>query len=434
MRPLLAPPLVLLLALAACAPPPDELYNRGQQLELEGRYEEAADHYIRALEREPGMRKAQGRLHVVGGILIGRYLAEAAAAPDPPAAADAYLAAEALIARAAAVGVVLDQAPPTFDDDLARALDDAVEFLIAEGAGHLDAGRFDAALAAFAQAGRYRPSREQAEALRVFTFDAHLAWAEAELAAGRYRAAFDRAGAARPFAGGDRTPAEVDALQAEALDRGSVYAAVFPVEEDRGRGTAEAPRGFLDDLDDLLYDEHWTVPPLFVRTADPIEVRRLLRRHYDPDDRLDHPRLTAELARDLRAQFGVASTLTRYDRRAEEADRDSVTVDLRGGGRGTYARVRDRVALRAEAGYAVVDAAGARVLCEGEAAASAEGDVYRGEYDGRVRDLILPSRDRYLFDAAAQAEAEREVERRLQGRLADDLARRVYDCLLRQVR
>src|SRR5690606_6068845 len=163
---------------------------------------------------------------------------------------------------------------------------------------------------------------------------------------------------------------------------------------------------------------------------------------------------------------------------------DSVTVDLRGGGRGTYARVRDRVALRAEAGYAVVDAAGARVLCEGEAAASAqgdvyrgeydgrgrdlirpsrdrhlfvaaahaeagcavvgaagarvlcegeaaasaEGDVYRGEYDGRVRDLILPSRDRHLFDAAAQAEAEREVERRLQGRLADDLARRVYDC------
>lgn len=422
----------LLVLVAACAPPPDELYNRGQRAEIAGDYETAVDHYIRALEREPGMRKAQGRLHVAGGILLERYLATAATAPGPPEAADAYLAAEALMQRTAAVGVVLDQAPPTFARDLAAALDAAVAFLLAEGADALDAGQFDDALAAFERAAVYRPSPEQAAALGTFTFDTHLAWAEAELAAGRYRVAYDRAEAARPFAAGDRTTDDVDALQAEALEAGSLFAAIFPLEVEGGRTVGPLPRGFLDELDDLLSDEHWTAPPLFIRTADPAEVRQLLRTHHDPEDRLDHPRLTAALARDLGADFGVASTFARYSREAEEADRDTLTAELRGGGRGRYVRVRERVTLRAEVPYAVVGAARATVVCEGEATAEAAGDRRRGERVGRG-DLVLPREDRALFDEEAQAEAEREIERTLQDRLAADLAGRVYDCLLRQV-
>jgi tetratricopeptide (TPR) repeat protein len=424
-------PVLVLITLAACAPPPDELYDRGQRAEMEGRYEEAVDYYIRALEGEPGMRKAQGRLHVAGGILLGQYLATAAVSA-PPEAADAYLAAEDLMRRTAAVGVVLDQAPTTFDEDLAAALDAAVEFLLAEGADALAAGRFDAALAAFERAARYRPSAEQAAALRAFTFDAHLAWAEAELAAGRYRAAYDRAEAARPFAGGDRRPEEVDALQAEAVEIGSVSAAVFPLEVEGGLAVRPLPRGFLDELDDLLGDEHWTRPPLFVRTADPVEVRRLLRSHYDPDDRLDSPRLTAALARDLDADLGVAATLARYDRDVEETDRDTLTAELRGGGRGRYVRVVERVTLRAAVPYAVVDARSAVVACEGEATAEADGEVRRGEQIGRGS-LVLPREDQDLFDEEAQAEAEREIERDLQGRLAERLAGRVFDCLLREV-
>src|SRR5690606_5659180 len=199
MRPLHAAPLaLLLLGLAACAPPPDELYNRGQQLEMEGRYEEAVDYYVRALQGNPEMRKARGRLHVAGNLLLGHHLARADAAPTPPEGADALLAADDLMARTAAVGVVLDQAPAGFDDALAAALAGAVEFLIAEGAGALDAGAFPDALARFERARLYRPNREQEAALAAFTYDAHLAWAEADLAAGRYRAAYDRAEAARP--------------------------------------------------------------------------------------------------------------------------------------------------------------------------------------------------------------------------------------------
>src|SRR5690606_16386232 len=136
-----------------------------------------------------------------------------------------------------------------------------------------------------------------------------------------------------------RTPAEIDGLQVEALERGSVYAAVFPVEDEGDRSTSEAPRSFVADLDALLYDEHWAAPPLFVRTADPAEVRRLLRRRYNADDRLRSPRRTAALARALLAKFGTAATLTRYDRQAEEADRDTLTAPYRNGtGTGRYVR------------------------------------------------------------------------------------------------
>ncbi|MDX1420526.1 MAG: hypothetical protein R3181_11215 [Rubricoccaceae bacterium] len=425
-------PLAAIVLLAACAPPPDELYNRGQRLEQEGRYAEAADHYIRALDGQPEMRKARGRLHVVGGILVTGYRADAAAA-DPPGAADALLALDALRGRTAAVGVVLDQVPPGFDAELAAAQDAAIEFLIAAGADALDAGRFAEALTRFERARRYRPDADQEDALRAFTYDAHLAWADAELAAGRYRAAYDRAEAARPSVGGDRTAEEVAVLQAEALGRGTLYAAVFPVEARRGRDRADMPPDFLGAFDDLLADEHWTRPPLFVATADPAEVRRLLRRRYNADDRLDHPRRTADLAADLRASFGVASTLDRYVRTAEVFDRDSVTVDLRGGGQGTYARLQERVTLDAAVDWSIVTADRAGLVCEGTATAEARGTVAIGEYSGRVRDLLLPARDRNLFDEGRQRDDERAVEAELQERLAERLAGQVFDCLLRQV-
>jgi len=418
--------------LAACAPPPDELYNRGQQLEIEGRYEDAVDHYARALERAPEMRKAQGRLHVVGGLLLDRHLQAAGAAASPTEAADAYRRAADLADRTAAVGVPL-RLPPTFEADRLAAFDAAVENLLARGADALDAGRFQEALDAFARAGHYQPDAEQAEALATFSFDTHLAWAEADLAAGRFRSAFARAEAALPFLTPARTEADARDLQAAALEAGTVHLAVFPEEAARGRATDAMPPDFLGALRDVTEDTFWTRPPLFVGVADPAEVRRLLRRTLRPDGRYDDLRLTGDLAYRLGADLGVATLLTRYDRQDEETDRDTLAARLRDGGQARYVRSIRRVTLRAEAAFAAVEAGTSRRACDERVQAEASGRLRVGEYAGRPRDLVLDRDDRALFDPEAQDEAERRIENELLAELAERLAGRVFACAERLV-
>ena len=206
---------------------------------------------------------------------------------------------------------------------------------------------------------------------------------------------------------------------------------MFPEEAVRGRRTDAMPPGFLEALQDVLEDEYWTRPPLFVAVADPADVRRLLRRTYNAEGRYDDLRLLASLTRDLGTDVGVASLLQLYDRTAEETDRDSLTVPLRAGGETRIARLTERVTLRAEAAFVVVDAASRREVCSESVRADVSRRLRTGRYGGRVRDLVLNRGERALFDPEALEEAERRIEDDLIDELAERLAGRVYACVER---
>ncbi|HLA63809.1 MAG TPA: tetratricopeptide repeat protein [Rhodothermales bacterium] len=420
------------LPLSGCASA-DEVYNRGQELELAGRLDEAFDYYARALTREPGMQKARGRLRVVGRTLVEGHLARAAGAAAPPTAADAWLDADDVARRAAEAGESLDL-PVSFVVDRDAALDAAARWLADEAEGAVDAGRWSDALAHREHAARYGPAPDVAARLEGAALDAYMGWAEEDRAAGRYRAAYDHlAGALGILSPSDPRAADMAARQSAIEEEGALRAVPLPLAEDGDRPPLGTPRDFARDVDDALADAHWERPPVFIRTPDVDEVAREIRRARRAPD---YDRLTdvAAFTRTFGGDFAVVTRLTAFRRTATERDRDSVSVPLRRGGTARYLRIEEEVTLRAEATVTAVRAADAQAACRETASADFSRRVIRGEYAGRVADLDLPSRDRDLFDEDARDDAEVEAALDLADRFAASVAERAYGCLTAQVR
>lgn len=431
-RPAAALAAALAALLAAGCVSADEVYNRGQELETRGRLEEAFDHYARALARAPEMRKAQGRLRVVGRTLVAGHLARAAAAPSAPAAADAYLVADAYVHRAYDLGLDLD-APPTFVEDRDAALDAAARTLADDAEAALDARRWPDALAAADRAGRYGPAPDVAGRLAGAARGAHAGWAREELDAGRFRAAYEQAAAALAVAGPHDPDLlrEMEALQVAIEERGAVRAVVAPVQGAGERPPRGAPEALLDEVERLLADGPWRRPPPFVRVMDPAVVRREAR-YYTRG--FDHPPDLAAFARRLQADVGVVVRVERLRREAAERDRDSVTVRRRSGGDVRILRLEEEVTLHADVLLRAARAGDAAEVCRDEAAPRASRRITRAVYAGRTSDLDLSREQRDWFDEGALAREERRLEDDLAGALAEEIARRAYECLGRQVR
>lgn len=423
-------PFLLLLVLVGCKSA-DELYNEGQQLEMDGQYEAAVRYYADALEKEPDLQKARGRLLEAGRVVVARHLADLDAAEAGGAwveAGDLHIALDDLVGTAARVGVTIPLAPD-FAERRTANFDAAITTLLNDGETLVARGAFAEALSGYDRARRYRPTPDDKAALADATLDAYTGWAEADLAAGRFRAAYDRAAQALAFLPpGSLAAAEITGLQNEALERGSVRTAAAPL----WRTARTLPDGFLETLDDALVLDHWTQPPPFVAVLEPALVRHALR-----DLNLDRETLSARAAARVGQALSVdvvfAGELRRYQRSTEEKKREDVTTRTRGGDRVTYRRIEDEVSLSALVVFDVVDAVSRRSLCEREVERSVQARVPRGEYGGSIRTLGLGREERDLFDDEARAGRERDLERDL----ADDLARRVaelaFECILQQV-
>ena len=407
-------------------------YEDGMAREQSGDIVGAAEAYIRALNRDSSLPNVRGRLAVVGREAVARDLAAAAVA-GPAQAAEHYLAAEALIGKAANVGVDLDR-PASFASDLAAALDRAVEGALLASQRSLDDGDYAQAVQ-FADTGRrYRPSAQQAVELDAIAGDAYVGWAEADLASGRFRSALSRTDAAMSV-GAVGLAETVDALRAEILAAGTVRMAVFPAE--RARGADQFPRGFLRDFSDVLLDEALATPQPFLQTPYPADVRRLVREERNIDDRYENPRLLSDLARDLSADLGVAIEVVSLDLSTEERRRRTVTSSWRGdgerGGPPTWDRVNLRLTAEVVASYIVVDASSRRVVCEDDVRERVRGtyDIAESEHD--EDDLRLDSRDRDLFHPDWEADEQDRILVDLHHELADAIARGASACALRQV-
>jgi tetratricopeptide (TPR) repeat protein len=408
----------------------DELYNEGQALELRGDYEAAAYLYADALRKDRGLRKARGRLLEAGKVAVGQGLTRIDAAEDAGAwveAADQHKRLDGLVRTAQGVGVTLPL-PEGYAANRRANLDAAVAVLLDEGDDAVDRGDFARALARFDQARRYEPTPETAAVLAGATLDATAAWAEADFAAGNYRAAYDRAEAALALAG-PQSPIvpELAALQNEALARGSVRVAFFPLWQTIS-AERDLPSGFLGALNDALDLDAWGRPPLFVIGAEPTAVRRVLRDFGSGRSR-PRTREAAEIGRALDAHFAFAGEVERFEREVEEREREGRGAQTRGGDRVRYERVEDDVTLSATVTFDVIDTRTRDVVCEREVERSARGRVEYGDYDGSIRTLDLSRDERRLFDSDEVAEQEREIEDDLLDELAERVAEVAFDCL-----
>jgi hypothetical protein len=431
---LVAPLALLLLALAApgCGSA-EGAFRTGMDLEREGRFEEAALAYVKALRRDPELEAVRGRLAIAGRTAVQEHLTRAGASPSATDAADAYLAADRLIRTVRDVGVELDR-PETFIRDMAGVLDDAVRILFDEGLAATEAADYATAIQRFERASGYFPSAQRRTEIADAALFAYIAWAEADLAAGRYRNAIERTDAALAIAP-EGSP-DFDAIQnlrTDIFDAGTLVAAVFPAESPR-RGD-DLPAGLLREIDDVLSDDHFRVPPPFLAFVDPSDVRRLLRDNRNVDGRMDNLRLTGSLTRDLQADLGVAVEIGDFVETDTEVRRRDQSVRLADrSGSATFQRVTREIEVRAVAAFRTVDGSGRRVACSDEDLTRRLSERYDvGVYDGDWRALDLSRAQREMFSDRPEEDAAERAISRLRDDLAEVLASRVAACLADQV-
>ncbi len=412
----------LLVPLAWGCASAEDAYVDGMEYETAGDYAAAADAYATALERDRSLPNVAGRLRVAGREAVRRWVAEAGAA-GPERAADAYLTAQALVDRAAAVGVDLER-PATFGADREAAVFAALEAVYADAEAAYGAGDYDRALDRTRRARRYAPDADWTAALDALAVDAHTAWAEADLDAGRFRSALGRIESAAALGPAPDRLAALDALRAATLDLGAVVAAVLPAE-----GDDDVPEVFLRDLTDVLAEDHLAGADPFVVLIDPADVRRWARDRRRGPDLSDSPRRLADAAADLGADLGAIAVVDRItEREASEEPRTERARVRATGAQATYSVREIDLTLAAEADVVVVDAGG-RTVCDASVRAEGRASYDRASYPGDWRELDLPRSARAAFSDDGADRAYAEALDALRDRLAAALAARAGRCL-----
>jgi tetratricopeptide (TPR) repeat protein len=428
-RLLVALPLLALLT-AGCASA-GKRYEQGQQLEQQGRPADAAARYIDALRKDARLVDARERLHDSGSRAIADYLREAQAEEAggrPADAAEAQLQADALRRDAAAVGVQLD-APADYDARRRATLDHALGQVLGESDAALQRGDFPTAVRLLTRAAeRWEPSALQRADLDRARSQAHLSWGEAELSAGHFRSAWEHAAALASLAGGPTGAAE--ALQREALRRGTRRVAIFPVGADPGL-RRDLPAGFLADLNDALALNQWQRPPLWLEVIDPRLAAREARRRTREGEPVQ-PSDAGFIARNLGGDLAVVLEVDSVRRGETGVETQRRTARTRAGVDTAYTVREGRMENWVRARWAVVEVGGYRgEVDRGDASAHSERRFRRAVFSGDWRTLQLTPSERALFEHDEDGGGFRSRE------VADDLAarlgREVYDALLRRV-
>ena len=428
----LATVLTLLVLLAGCRTAKG-VYTDAMALETAGQPEPAALAYADALRRDPTLPNAAGRLRVAGNDAVALRLASAAGQPTRSATADDYLAAEALVRQASAVGVSLDR-PAAFAQEVAAACSAAVDALLDAGRSRAEGGDPAAGLTFLDRARTYRPSAGQRAGLDAAARDAYAGWAAQNLTDRSYRAALGHADQGLALAEpGSEAAAVLAALRVDILDRGTLVAAVFPATPPRTPRGDAFPRDFLRDVSDVLLDDRLAQPAPFLLLADPADVRRALRQSRG--DLAGNPRLLADLTRSLDADVGVMPELDGFAFTEAETGRRDVTFRLRAGeGSAAAVRVTTEMTLRARATVVATYADGTRLACPSDAASVSVLERYdTATTAAALETLRLSASERELFGDAPRDHAYSRLVAQLRDRLADRLAERISACLAAQV-
>ena len=440
-------PLLLTLLLSACASAGDRL-EQGLEAEAYGRWYQAANRYIEALEKDAQMEEARDRLLEVGDSAITQSLQATEVrlqTRDAVGAGEEYHRMDRLLARARTVGVRLPT-PGDYNETRRAAFDSAIDELMALGAENHRRGQWGAGRQAFVRLRNdFEPNTDQRR--RSAQAESHLllSWAMAEEEAYRFRSAFGLAEEAVEVgaqgAGPDTADNPIDAatgapidlahsardLQDRAVAAGTVGVVVFPVtkaSELEGRGETD-PAQLLSDVLEL---DHWRLPPLFIAVADPVIVRTVTRRITPPGTLLRPERIMDELA----AEFGILidiTTLTMSERNVRQRARTGRTQ------RGTAAAyTEEEGTLRYEvfAQVLILDRDG-REVEEFPVSENESGPFQRGVYEGDPRNLDLSRSEARLFDPVVLAQQRAVIEDALMAQLAEGIADQVFRRVLNRI-
>lgn len=421
-----------LLFTAGCASA-SKRFEQGQELEERGDYAGAVERYVQSLRKDADQPEVRERLAEAAAVYVEATLAAADRAHTEgrfAEAAEAYRTLDLLIDDADEVDVPV-VLPETYADDRRTRFDDALAALVADAEAAFDAGRWSQALALYDRLDRYDPAPGYLDDREDARRRIYLAWADDDLAAGRYRDAAAHADDALALLEPDSDAAR-DALdiRAAALERGTMYVAVVPFRnETRGEG---APPAFLAELNDVLYLDHWSVPPPFVAVADPVLVGRELRRRDLRRGDLSRNE-AARVGRAVGADFVIVGAVERFEATEEDVRSRTERARTRDGVDTTYTVRSGRLRYSVEVAYEVVDVARRRVVDRGRASESETGRFELAVYDGDPRDLRLDRGERRLFDERRLDDEARDIEAELIDDLAPRIAERVFDDVLRRV-
>jgi hypothetical protein len=414
-------------ALAACASA-GKRYEQGLQMEQQGRPVDAAQRYIQALKKDRSLVDARARLQQSGDQAVLDFLNEAGAdeqAQRPAEAADALGHLDALRADASSVGVQL-AVPADYAMRRSATFDRATDQAVREASSAVQRRDFGEAVRWLDRAGRqWEPGPAARGRLDRTRYDALFGWAQAEMQAGRYRSAFDRAGQAATL--GLDGDGMAGSLQREALRRGTVRVAIFHV------GTLPNTRNRLPDnllpaLNRQLSDRFWRTPPQWLEVMD-----ESTRGGTGYNRGALEPSQGASVGQRMGARLVVVMALDSIRQTEGDAVSQRRTAKTSSGADTAYTVREGRLETWARVTWRVVDASGwGSVIDQGTATARSGADFRKAEYKGDWRTLVLPASDRVLFDEGDRGYG-RETVRELTSGLTDELGREVYDALLRRI-
>lgn len=429
-RALLAALAVALAASAGGCASASKRYAQGVQLEQQGRAADAAQRYVDALKKDRTLADARARLLDAGQRAIADYLRDADAAESAGRygnAAESLRRLDALRDDASSVGVALP-APGGYEQRRAATFGRAVDQALAEAEGAIQRRDYPGAVRTLNRVGsRWQVTPEQDARMERTRQEAHLAWAEGEMDAGRYRSAFDHA----RQAGGGMAAGRAAEIQEEALRRGTVPVAVFPVGapsrlDDRVRASV------LPELNDALALGPWARPPQWIDVLNPAAASRLARQRgwWGRDIQ---PYEAESMGRQLGARMAVILTLDSIARTESGVETVRRAARTQKGVDTAYTVREGRMESWARVQWQLVDVDGFRgTRDQGTVSARGSTRFRHATYAGDWRDLQLSPAERMLFQRQDEG-YDRETVRELANGLSDPLGRAVFDALLRRI-
>jgi tetratricopeptide (TPR) repeat protein len=460
--------LLLIISAIGCNTAQKNL-DRGSNLENKGQYYDAALRYITALEKDATLSSARDGLMSAGSSALGQLLSDAIqarSARDYRRVSDIFAKGEDMRDKAYRLGVTLN--PPSnyvsmrqdmFDEafnsymrtsdeamnqrkfeNAENALNEALKFnptndqqqranrqrdeiydlwssaLMEEGRRHEENRRWEAAFKAYDKASQKAPTDKMQRDMKDASVNMLVQWGEDDMRYNRYKGAYDRASRALQLAPG---LSAAERIMRESVDRGTVQVAMLPLWR-TAAAAPDMPNDFMAETNDALQYDFWDKPPMFIKTADPREVRSIMRRENLNERILSDDRVY-DMGRRMNANLVMYGEITRYNVTDDIRSERERTAKTRTGQEVKYKEQTIRRRVDTQVDFRVVEPSRRRQFCGGK--------IDHGD----INNLDLGRTERRIFDELDKREALERLMRDLTNNLSRKVATQVYDEIIHEI-